>query len=178
MGLDSMQLVMGFEEAFGVEFEDDELERLLTPRMAIDLTVAKLNVSLEARSEICPTLRAYNRLRQASQEVLELPRWCLLPESQLQYLLARYDEPMIWEELRNRVGVPEFPSLRDCLGLRSGPASFQGLVDWVVAKYPRAFLDADEVWTVGQVRSVLRAIVRRETGTRRFSDDEQWMFLG
>jgi hypothetical protein len=177
MGLDSMQLVMAFEDAFAVGFEDAELEHILTPRMAMDMMVVKLNISPESRSQICPTLRAYNLLRRAFQEVLELPRWRLLPESQLQYLLARYDEQMIWEELRDRTGVPEFPSLRGCLGLRSGPTNFQGLVDWVVTKYPRAFLDADEVWTVAQVRSVVRAIVRNESGTREFRDDEKWMFF-
>jgi acyl carrier protein len=36
MGLDSVELVMEFEEAFGIELKDEEVTKIVTPRMVID----------------------------------------------------------------------------------------------------------------------------------------------
>jgi acyl carrier protein len=37
MGLDGVELVMSFEEAFGIELKDEEVTETRTPRMVIDL---------------------------------------------------------------------------------------------------------------------------------------------
>ena len=42
MGLDGVELVMEFEEEFGVELKDEEVVDLLTPRLVIDLIYSKL----------------------------------------------------------------------------------------------------------------------------------------
>lgn len=42
MGLDSVQLVMDLEEAFGIEIPDEDAARLETPRMVLDYVAARL----------------------------------------------------------------------------------------------------------------------------------------
>jgi acyl carrier protein len=41
MGLDSVELVMAFEESFGIEIADAEAEKLITPRDVCALVMAK-----------------------------------------------------------------------------------------------------------------------------------------
>jgi hypothetical protein len=176
MGLDALSLVMGFETAFGIELEDEELEQVQTPQIAIDLILTKIDSDPHHRSDICPTQRAYYRLREAFQTVLEVPRWRVQPSSRLQYLLPKYNRQTVWEEIRDRAELPEFPSLTGCFGLSSGPHIIQQLVDWTVTNYPREFLHPDEPWTIPQVRSVVRSVVRYETGMSDFSDNDKWLF--
>jgi hypothetical protein len=176
MSFDPLYVVMGFETAFGIELADEELEQVQTPQMAIDLILTKIKFDPEFRSHLCPTQQAYHRLRQAFQSVLGVPRWRVRPSSRLQYLLPKYDRQTVWEEIRDRAGLPEFPRLTQYFGLRSRFITVQPLVDWAVTNYPREFLHPDEPWTIPQVRSVVRSVVRYETGMYDFNDNDKWIF--
>jgi len=45
MGLDIIEIVMGWEAAFGVSVSDEEVMTTRTPRIAIDLIAKKLGTS-------------------------------------------------------------------------------------------------------------------------------------
>ena len=63
MGLDVVEILMGWEEAFGISITDAEAEALLcTPRRTIDLIASKL-AAQDAPGGACLTLRAFHRLR-------------------------------------------------------------------------------------------------------------------
>jgi len=62
MGLDSVEIVIGWEEALGVTITDAEATVTRTPRMAIDLLTAKLG-AIDDHRGACLTLRAFNRVR-------------------------------------------------------------------------------------------------------------------
>ena len=61
MGLDAVEIVMLWEENFGIRIEDSEAFELTTPRQAIDLISTKLRVV--SASSFCPGLRAFNVFR-------------------------------------------------------------------------------------------------------------------
>ena len=44
MGLDAIEIIMGWEEAFDIKFTNAETEKIRTPRMAIDLIATKLEI--------------------------------------------------------------------------------------------------------------------------------------
>ncbi len=46
MGMDGVELVMAFEEAFGVRVPDKEAEQMVTPRHVIDWLVAQQSKGL------------------------------------------------------------------------------------------------------------------------------------
>lgn len=49
MGLESVELVMAWEEEFGISIADEEAASLLTPRMAIDLIASKIHQGSSAK---------------------------------------------------------------------------------------------------------------------------------
>ncbi len=54
MGLESVELVMAFEEEFGVEIPDDEAERIITVGDARDFIVGKLRERAEDPEAVDP----------------------------------------------------------------------------------------------------------------------------
>ena len=55
MGLDSVELVMAYEEAFGVRFADEDVGRMRTPRDVIDYVASR--VPGRSRDEIAQIVR-------------------------------------------------------------------------------------------------------------------------
>ena len=45
MGLDSVAIVIGWEEALGVSIENEEAETLTTPRLAVELLASKVGAT-------------------------------------------------------------------------------------------------------------------------------------
>jgi len=64
MGFDFVEIVLTWEEAFGVSITDAEATVLRTPRMATNLLATKLG-AIGDRRGTCLTLRAFHRLRRA-----------------------------------------------------------------------------------------------------------------
>jgi hypothetical protein len=74
MGLDAVEILMGWEQAFDVKITDREAEKITTPRMAIHLITSKLEVKENIlRGDKRPKLILYNRLSiQSSFKILLL----------------------------------------------------------------------------------------------------------
>ena len=52
MGLDSVELVMGFEERFGIVISDEEAITLITPAAVIDLIAKKIPFDAETADQV------------------------------------------------------------------------------------------------------------------------------
>jgi hypothetical protein len=62
MGLDTVELLMGFEEAFGIAIPDEEAARMLTPRMVLDHVARRVPVVL---ADGCLTQHIFYALRRS-----------------------------------------------------------------------------------------------------------------
>ncbi len=173
MGLDALELILGWEDAFDVKFTDEEVFTIRTPKMAIDLIADKVGASSD-RIGVCPTMRSYHCIRQALQSIVGLNRQQVRLDSKLRPLLPKNQRQEIWHQLRYQVGVPTFPSFGFGVGLLFPPVTVQNLVDWTVIRYPRHFVNPDEEWTRFHVRSVVRAVVRDALGVTDFRDESDF----
>lgn len=113
MGLASVELVMEFEEAFGVELKDEEVIELRTPGMVIDLILSKLAV---APQTVCWSQRAFHLLRRALMEHAGATREAIRPDSELRSLIHPGRVPHVWPALERAVQAKVWPSL-----VRPGP---------------------------------------------------------
>jgi len=113
MGLDSVELVMEFEEAFGVELKDEEVIELRTPGMVIDLILSKLAV---APQTVCWSQRAFYLLRRALMEHAGAAREAIRPDSELRSVIHPSRVPHVWPALERAIQARIWPSL-----VRPGP---------------------------------------------------------
>ena len=106
MGLDIVELVMGFEEEFGVEIPDEAASRMETPRQVLDYLMVRLPTVPSAG---CETQRTFYRLRQAFRYVLsDAPE--MSARTRLEELSPVKAWPHVWAVARVAAGGWEWPS--------------------------------------------------------------------
>jgi hypothetical protein len=66
MGLDSVEIVLAWEESFGISISDAEAETMFTTRQAVDRIFEKVR-SDRPEDRGCLSIRAFFRLRKASK---------------------------------------------------------------------------------------------------------------
>ena len=173
MGLDAVELILGWETAFDLEISDSEAFTLQTPQMAIDLISAKIGASQTAG--ICPSMRAYHQIRTAFQEILGYQRQEIKLDSKLRELLPKKQRKEAWEIIFNFMGMPESPEFKFGTGTLFRPIAIRDLVDWAVARYPGHFITSDERWTHSQVRCIVRSVIRDVVGQSDFNDNSDFL---
>lgn len=172
MGLDMIEIVMEWEETFGVTISDEEATTTRTPRMAIDLIVKKLGAS-ESAQNACLTLRAFHRLRHAITTTTGINRNCIRPSSRLRDLV-RKNRRRTWAAVKKMSGLSSLPGELFWIGNWFMPRTMADLTIWVVARTAKVLKDADAPWSRSQIRDVVRAVVTDVSGTRDYSDDDDF----
>ena len=169
MGLDSVEIVMFWEESLGVAITDEEAAVITTPREATDLIAAKLGAVDHPRST-CLTLRAFNRIRNAISSGAGVLRRDIRPEARLRELVPRRNRRSNWSAVQQSAGFPNLPGLGWGAGLLFSPITVADLAR--VGHYARTLKQPDAPWTRSQIREVVRIGVTEICGARDFSDDD------
>jgi hypothetical protein len=168
MGLDAVEIVMGWEESFGISIANAEAEALRTPRQSIDLIATKLAAQDEPR-RACLTLRAFHRLRNSITSAASVSRDRVRPEVRLRDLVST-ERRRTWEAVRSTCGISSLPGL----GWFS-PRTVGDLTRWIVAHAAKDLKRPGEPWTRSEIRSVVRAVVTDVTGVEDFEDDHDFI---
>ncbi len=108
MGLDSVELVMAFEEKFAITIPDEDAEKMVTPRHVIDYIYAQVQ---HADAATCLSQRAFHRIRRALLQELGLERRAVRPATTLASIVPVSDRRRIWARLKQAVAVDEWPEL-------------------------------------------------------------------
>jgi len=108
MGLDGVELVMEFEEEFGIEIKDEEAVNCVTPRMVIDLICSKLK---NLDKHICQTQRTFYILRKVFIKIFGLERKSTKPDMSFRNLIEKSKQKEIWEQIRIAIAARNWPEL-------------------------------------------------------------------
>lgn len=102
MGLDGVELVMAWEEAFGISIPDSDAPQMHTVRDAFDWIEARV----EARPlGPCRTRRAFHRIRRVLGEELAVSRAAIRPGTRLTDILPPAGlPPERWKRVAERLG--------------------------------------------------------------------------
>ena len=171
MGLDSLEIVMGWEEAFGISFADAEAATLGTPRMAVDLICRKLEV--REGDDFCFSQRIFYLLRRAFVTVLACPRASITPQTRLGDLIPVRGRQQIWAALSREARLP-FPSTM--LGIGAWSPTVGDFVTRLTSQSASTLVGAGAAWSRRQVREVVRAVVSQQIGFADYSDDASFVY--
>src|SRR4030095_1882049 len=101
MGLDAVELVIRFEDAFGISIPDEVAASLTTPREVTDYIVTRVAVSDETA---CLSQQAFYFLRREFSKRLQIPRSVFRPEVSLQTLIPKQNRKLVWANLKAELG--------------------------------------------------------------------------
>jgi len=102
MGLDSVELVIAYEEAFGISIPDAVASEMRTPRDVIDCVTTKLRSS---QRPPCLTQQAFHKMREAFISEMSIPRRAFRPRAQFNEIIPRAGRKAIWKRLRSDLGA-------------------------------------------------------------------------
>lgn len=89
MGLDTVELVMAFEETFGIAISDEDTEGLSTVRNMVDYIEAKIRPMALIPMSNCLTRTVFLELRRYALPILRTPRTAFRPDAQLPDLIPK-----------------------------------------------------------------------------------------
>lgn len=108
MGLETVELVIRFEEAFGIAISDEVASRMTSPRDVTDYIMTQ--VATTERSA-CLSQQAFYFLRRGFSNRLQLPRTAFHPEVPLQSLIPKHNRRHAWRQLQTEIGPNALPNL-------------------------------------------------------------------
>jgi acyl carrier protein len=108
MGLDAVELVIRFEDAFGIGIPDEVAAQLTTPREVAEYVLTQVAVGDQSA---CLSQQAFYFLREKFVRHLNIPRRAFSPASPLEQLIPRENRKSLWASVRADAGVRVLPGL-------------------------------------------------------------------
>ena len=149
MGLDGVELVMAFEEAFEIEFVDDSVAKMRMPRDVIEYVWRRVE---HADSTVCLTQRAFNLLRTTLVQTTGRSRREIKPAVSLNELIPKAERKRLREQFSTifqTQGFPEFVRPRALVRILKGVCFVVGLAAAVAILWLRPS------WSVGDIAVAL-----------------------
>ena len=172
MGLGSVELVMGFEAAFGIVIPDAVAEEMITPRHTIDYVASSLGTSPVVQ---CLTQQLFYRLRRGLHSVLA-KYVNVHPATPIREITNKREWPQIWSRIRETAGEPNWPERVPWKGwLVEGPETFRDLTIYVAVHLPSPDLTRMEPWTRERIELVVRRVVWETIRVQGFKLDDQYV---
>ena len=101
MGLDTVELVIRFEQAFGIAIPDEVAEYLTTPRQVTYYVLSQLRLT---ERSTCISQQAFYWLRKEFVPVLGIRRSEFHPRAKLERLIPIHNRTEIWSTFQARLG--------------------------------------------------------------------------
>jgi acyl carrier protein len=108
MGLEGVELVMAFEERFGVTITDAEAEASITPGAVVELVFGKLRASDE---QVCVSQRAFYLLRKGMARTLGVSRRSVALGADVRSFAVGRSQREVWNDLKDAVEARSWPAL-------------------------------------------------------------------
>lgn len=155
MGLDSVELVLRFEDTFGIEIPDADAEKITTVKDVTNYVFSKVE---HTDQNTCLTQQAFYFLRRSFMQYLQIPRLFICPKAKLDSILPKENRKDALQHLKNEAGIDI--RLKKSI-FSTGVESVADLAKHLALNHPTLFKKA---WTRRQVARLVRDITIDETG--------------
>jgi hypothetical protein len=164
MGLDTVELVMAFEEAFGIDIPNATAERLATPRHVVDYLCTVLAA---APSGPCATQRTFFRLRCALRSAVEgAPP--LRTRTRIRDIATRGHWRAAWQGVRVAAAEPDWPDVPWGRWPNGGTETLRSVALRLVPRVVPPDVSRGEVWTRERIGLRVREVIVDEIGIADF----------
>ena len=107
MGLDTVELVMAFEEEFGIIIDNDDAAKIKSPGDVADYVITKVRTSSEDQ---CLSQIGFYKIRTILMKKFDVPRKTICPRTLLKNIIGK-DVRDGWKRLKKAIGADYFPKL-------------------------------------------------------------------
>jgi hypothetical protein len=171
MGLDTVELVLAWEESFGIPISEADAQTMLTTRQVTQHIFERVQTT-QPQDTGCLSMRAFFRLRTAF-EAEGISRRDIRPDAKVAALLPGRRRRDVLGAVLERAGLR--PLKRMPFGLQFTFGRVRDIVtDAVIGQHESLRLPGHG-WSHPQVREVVRAVVSMQVALRRFSDDAEFV---
>jgi acyl carrier protein len=162
MGLDLVELVLAFEEAFDVSINAPTWQGVRTPRQLI----AHLSAVLPLAAPACPSQQAFYAVRRGIVRTWRIPRARVRPSTPWTALLPRSNARQRWASLGASVSAGYWPQRWIVGGPRADHATVGALATFLASTQPARVKRSPVTWTAQEIETVVRAVMYEELGLK------------
>lgn len=164
MGLEGVELVMAYEDAFGLEIADTDAVNLLTPRDVIEFLAARVPMASESA---CLEQRAFYLLRSTAMEMTATERRSITRATPVSSVFMFMSPSEISKRLseklktRSRISIDRMTTVED-----------------VVRELVRSSIQVvkrDSPWTKGEIAHVVKQITLEQLGDVSYAEDRRFV---
>lgn len=170
MGLDTVELVMRWEETFQIEISNSTAEKLVTVNEAIDLVVGM--VKAEAEPSFCPPRRAVELVIASLHEIGVDPESCLRFSDRI---LDHRDDCPPEEFLKRFDRAINIEGYETTSGFLAGKPTIRRVAQKLSYEHLRQLKRSGEPWTRSLVRYGVRAQTFEVCGYSDFKDSDRFI---
>jgi len=164
MGLDGVELIMAYEEVFGIQFTDEDAIRMRTPRDVINFIASRVPITSES---MCLQQRAFYSLRSALRELSAVQRRQLRPFTPLAHVFPLVPPAEVGRRLTAKLGLS--------MQMPVDQLSTVGdLARWLSENAVRA-LKRGEPWSCQEIARTVKRITLAQLGDVPYGEDQRFV---
>lgn len=173
MGLDSVEMVIGWEQRFGILIPNEVACGLVTPRLATDYIFLQMQ---QRPATECIRQQTFFRLRRGFRRACPGIPITFAPATKLRELASRLHWPRIWSVVRAEDPGRTWPEQAPLQGRFTYRFRTVGdLVQELALGDPRATGQPEGAWTREQVSLQVRRVMGRTIGATFFDEDAHFV---
>ncbi len=160
MGLDGVELIMAYEEAFGVQFTNEDAIRIRTPRDVIDLIVSKVPLTTESA---CLEQRAFYQVRATLLELGPIERRRVRLDTPIGHVFPLMSAAQLSQRLSTQLGrslrieVDQFTTVGD-------------LASWI-ATHALYVVKRNTPWSRSEIEETVKHVTLAQLGDVPYGED-------
>ena len=171
MGLDSIEIVMCWEESLGITIPDHDVSQLTTPAKAVEYLVG----ATDAWSYPCLGQRAFHRVRACLLSHNEISRASVSPDVHIRDLLQDKGGRASWKQFARDLGLGDLVQTLGLPMFGAGSTRVKDIITQTVARRAQMLVAPHERWSHQQIRAVVRTSVDYVVGKRDFADGDEFV---
>lgn len=173
MGLDTVEIILEIEEAFGIHIPDEVAGNMRTVQDMVDYVTGQVAT---VPAETCETQRVFYRLRRGFLDQIPALVDDFDLRTELRDILHKDQWMRVWTAVRRQVGEDYWPTEMPWPGiLKPGPVTVRDLAYYVAFALPRPIEGQGERWTRERIALQVREIVAEYAGDIGFKRNARFV---